>query len=172
MSDEAQELDAEDEELEAPHEDVEPMLTFRVHGTLLGVPVRQVEEITDIGPVTDIPLSPTYLTGLMSWRGRPVPLLSLPDFAGLGATTGGEPAEVDEDRPERAIVTLADEMRVALRCDVVAGVIEVPRGLIESPRATESQPIAKYLEGEVDADDGLLLCLDLGKLLDSARLRE
>jgi len=172
MSEQVREPALEEDELAAPVEDVEPMLTFRVEGTLLAMPVRQVEEITDIGPITDIPLSPTYLTGLMSWRGRPVPLLSLPAFAGLGSGRGRAEAEIDEERPERAIVILADEMRVALRCDVVAGVVEVPRGLIEKPRATESQPIAKYLEGEVDAEDGLLLCLDLGKLLDAARLRE
>lgn len=151
---------------------MEPLLTFVVAETTFGIPANSVEEIVSIGPLTDIPLAPSYLTGLMSWRGRPVPLLSIEDFVGLSGASAGTPADELDERPKRVIIAAAEDMRVAVCCDGVNGVVEIPVADIEKPRATESQPIAKYLRGEVDREGSLLLCLDLSKLFGAARLRE
>ncbi len=161
-----------DDEFAQLSDGTEPLLTFVIAKTTFGIPATSVEEIVSIGPLTDIPLAPSYLTGLMSWRGRPVPLLSIEDFIGLSSAADEAPDDDLDERPKRVIIAAAEEMRVAICCDGVHGVVEIPSAKIQTPRATESQPIAKYLRGEVDGEDGLTLCLNLSKLFNAARLRE
>jgi purine-binding chemotaxis protein CheW len=141
-------------------------LAFDVAGVSLALAPASADEICDLGTITPIPLSPRYVEGIVSIRGRPVPLVSLASFASLPP----KKARPKEDTPDRCIVATALGMTVALRCDEVHGVLVAT----ESARAeTVALPagLGPFVRGEVELGGDLFLVFDFDAFVDSARLR-
>jgi purine-binding chemotaxis protein CheW len=141
-------------------------LAFEVSGVSLALVPSLADEICDLGAITPIPLSPRYVEGIVSVRGRPIPLVSLAAFAGLPAV---KPRAKDE-RPERCIVATAAGMTVAIRCDEVRGVL-IASGVVRAQTVALPAGLGPFVKGEVELVGDLFLVLDFPAFVDSARLR-
>lgn len=58
-------------------------LMIPVGGTQVLLPNTTVAEVTDCGQAVPVPGAPEWLLGIVSWRGRSVPLVSFADLIGL-----------------------------------------------------------------------------------------
>jgi len=61
-----------------------------------GLSISQVPEILEAPPVTPIPATPAFVSGLVNWRGLPVPVIDLAGRMGLG--------QVPDDKRTRLII--------------------------------------------------------------------
>jgi purine-binding chemotaxis protein CheW len=68
--------------LDADESDV---LTFKVHGERIAVPVVDVAEIIRPRPLTRVPHGPASLLGMINLRGKVLPVVSLAELLGQGA---------------------------------------------------------------------------------------
>lgn len=167
------EPNAMEEKTPAPHEAAhadakleQAWLAFDVAGVSLALAPASADEICDLGTVTPIPLSPRYVEGIVSIRGRPVPLVSLAAFANLPSRR----ARPKGDRPDRCIVATALGMTVALRCDEVHGVL-VASGAVRPETVALPAGLGPFIRGEVELGPDLFLVFDFDAFVDSARLR-
>lgn len=150
----------------------EALLVFRVGATWLGVDANQVEELCEPLPVTPLPRVPEHIPGMISLRGKPIPLLDLARFLRLPkAVKSDESAEVASSR---FIVVGAQSMVVGLQCDRASRVAEVESALIKDLEVLHGEQLRAYCRGEIDlkeGGEGLVGVLDLAALLQAARVR-
>ena len=138
---------------EAPAQEIE-MLSFRLGGEEYAVMVDDVREVVKLRDVTAVPNAPAHVLGVISLRGRMLPVIDL--FKRLGLTPG-----VRDDK-SRIIVVSPDEEDAGLVVDRVTGVIKImPDAIKPSPEHVEQG--AEYLRGIVRKNDRLYILLDLQK---------
>ncbi|MFT3924638.1 MAG: chemotaxis protein CheW [Myxococcales bacterium] len=147
-------------------EETEALLTFRVGSALLGVPAELVQEVTDRGEASPIPLAPKHVVGLMPLRGEAIPLVDMNRFLSVEA----QASDVDLERPPRVLVVAAEGMVVGLCCERVMGIEHVPLLALAPPRIHAHSAMAPYVTAEADRDSSVLARLNLGALLKAARV--
>ena len=69
--------------------DNEKYLSFKLAGEWFAIPVSQVREILELGPLTSVPGAPVYVRGVVNVRVKAVPVVELRVKLGLppGAET-------------------------------------------------------------------------------------
>ncbi len=159
------------------------VLTFRLNDTLWGINILQIREnIQNVQP-TSVPLTPSYVAGLINLRGQIVTVLDLKHR--LGHQT---PATKDSDKdskntfciilntdqdlekyeeladPALPIVYVGTDP-LGLLTDEVKDVVAFSTDDIRTPPAKGDNALEEYIYGVVTLEDDILLLLDLHKVL-------
>lgn len=134
--------------------------TFGLDGRLCGFDVSRVREVMRPQPVTRLPHAPRAVSGLINLRGAIVPAVDLRAVLGLApappGTPGGQLIVFDGDSPVSLVVdTIGD-----VRREGVDALVPVPHTL--------EGPARELVAGAVPLADGLLLVLDLDRVLEHA----
>ena len=132
------------------------------------VDLARVKEILEIGPLTPVPMMPSFVRGVMNLRGAVVPVIDLGDRLGLGVASIGRRSCIvmvdlavqtrDELPPMGVLVDAVDEVVDAKAADHEP----VP------PLGTEVDP--RYLRSLVRVRGVATPELDLPAVLDPAAL--
>ena len=104
-------------------------LTFSLSGEMYAVGILNVKEIIEYGSLTEIPMMPTFIRGVINLRGAVVPVID------LTARFGGSPTQIGR-RTCIIILELRDtdtHQDIGVIVDAVSEVIEIPTGEIEPP---------------------------------------
>lgn len=138
-------------------EDGEERVTCAVAGQAFGLPIGRVHDVFVAGAVTEVPLAPPQVAGLLSHRGRVVTAICLRRLLGLrkGQVRGPDMALRLEHRGES----------YALLVDSVGDVIRLlPQTLAPVPPHLDPR-WAALSRGVHRLEAGLLLLLDVDALL-------
>jgi len=127
--------------------------TFSLGGLLLGVEVLQVQEVIRYQAMTQVPLAPVEIRGLINLRGQIVTAVDL--RRRLGLDDRGTDAQ-----PMNVVVRTADGV-VSLLVDEIGDVVEVGDDAYEAAPATLTGPVRELVTGVYKLDDRLLLVLDV-----------
>lgn len=135
--------------------------TFMVSDLLLGIDVRDVQEILRPQAMTPVPLAPGVVEGLINLRGQIVTALDLRDRIGL-------PPRGAEERASRRpmnVVVRTGENATSLLVDGVGDVVEVEEQSLEAPPDNLPPATRELVKGIHKLDERLLLVLDLERVL-------
>lgn len=133
------------------------LVVFRLGVEEYGVPITQVQEINRLTTSTRIPQAPDFIEGVISLRGKVLPVIDLKKRFGLETS-----AYTDEARI--VVVKIADHT-VGVIVDVVSEVLRLPMERVEPPPAIIAGITAEYLRGVGKLGDRLLILLDLNRIL-------
>ena len=134
---------------------------FRVAGRDCAVDVMRISEVLQPMAVTALPSAPVFVEGIISLRGRFLPVID------LRRRFGGEPGG-DQART-KYIVAPIGATSVALVVDEVLGVERIPREQIQAAPALGSGRIAPAMvSGVVNWNEKVFLLLDVDAVLSSA----
>ncbi|HWP35270.1 MAG TPA: chemotaxis protein CheW [Thermodesulfobacteriota bacterium] len=140
--------------------DLRELLAFRLANEEYALDIGVVEEIITPRPITEVPLTPDFILGLLSLRGRIVPVFDLRRRLSLAA------APLSRDS---RIIIAAEGGRIAgLAVDGVSGVVRLPAAAIGPTPAVVGGTDAEFLAGLGRADGRLLILLNLGRVLEFA----
>ncbi|MFT6339039.1 MAG: purine-binding chemotaxis protein CheW [Alcanivorax sp.] len=131
--------------------------TFSVAGKHYGVVVDNVQEVLANHQITDIPLAPPGVLGLMNIRGRIVPAIALRKVLRL-------PGESDEEDTINIVINHGGE-QVGLMVDCIGDIVSVQPEEIEPPPETLKGAPRKFMRGVFPVQGTLYLLLDLDTLL-------
>ncbi len=134
--------------------------TFFLGGQLFGVDVLRVQEVLRYQDKSDIPLSPSYVSGLINLRGQIVTLLDLRTRLGLPPFEEGK-------RPMNVVVN-SSEGPLSLMVDEIGDVLDVSRDVFEGPPPTMTGDMAEYVQGVCKLEDRILIILDVNRLMESS----
>jgi purine-binding chemotaxis protein CheW len=136
-------------------------LTFRVGRDLFGVATRYVREILEFHAITQVPMMPPLVRGVINLRGAVVPIIDLAERFSLGSTELGP-------RTCIVIIELQDGEEAQLMgalVDAVTAVAEIePRALRQAP-AFGSRVPPEYIEDLARVDERFLTLLRMEQVL-------
>ncbi len=136
---------------------VQQFCTFYLDNLLLGVEVRQVQEVIQYQAMTRVPLAAAAIKGLINLRGQIVTAIDLRRQLQLPERAAG--------RPPMNIVIRTDEGAVSLLVDEIGAVLEVSAEQFEHPPATLHGTARAMVRGVYKLKEQLLLILDTEKAL-------
>jgi purine-binding chemotaxis protein CheW len=129
--------------------------TFLLDQFLLGVEVRQVQEVIRYQEMTRVPLAPPVVRGLINLRGQIVTAIDLRRRLELS----DRPA----DRLPMNVVIRTADGPVSLLVDEIGDVVEVAADDFERPPETLHGAARGLIQGAYKLPDRLLLVLDIEK---------
>ena len=123
-----------------------------------GIPVQDVQEMIRAGEMTQVPLAPPEVRGLVNLRGQLLTTLDLRCRLGLDASS--------TDQPQMNVVLRTADGLVGLLVDRVGEVLEVDDDQFEAPPATLSPALRRLIVGAYKLSDRLLLILNTENVVD------
>lgn len=134
--------------------------TFQAGGFFFGVDVTRVQEVVRFQPLTQVPLAPPEICGLINLRGQIITTIDLRRRLGLPDRAAGVvPTNLLISTPEGA---------VSLQVDQIEDVIAVEAASIEPPPEMLALNVRRCIAGVSKQRDRLLLILDEARALDLA----
>lgn len=126
--------------------------TFFVNGLFLGLDVLRIQEVIKFQEMTQVPLAPSVVSGLINLRGQIVTAMDLRRRLGF------------KDRPAGVlamnVVVRTDEGVVSLLVDDIGEVVEVADDSFEVPPETLVGEARQIVRGVYKLKDRLLLIID------------
>jgi len=136
-------------------------LTFSLAGEMFGVGILNVKEIIEFGNLTEIPMMPAFIRGVINLRGAVVPVID------LAARFGGKSTEVGR-RTCIVIIEVPDEDSrhdIGIIVDAVSEVLEIPASEIEPPPSFGARIRADFIFGMGKVAGKFVILLEINKVL-------
>jgi len=133
------------------------VVTITLGRETYGIPIEIIEGIVPWEQPTKVPRMPSFMVGVVSIRGRVLPVLD------LGVRMGLEPCDPDLQR--RIVILQIRDTWVGCVVDAVREVAWVPTSTVSRsvPLVTSDQ--ADFIEGIAELDCGLVIMLNPDRLL-------
>lgn len=122
---------------------------LRFAGSRYAVDMDSVAEVVPVPVITRVPGAPSWLSGVVNWRGRVLPVADLRPL--VGAPLSPLPTSA------RLVVLAEDDVEVGLVADMVPGLLDCDPSELEPIPATISTGIAGLVQGVVDVDGPVAL---------------
>ncbi len=132
-------------------------VTFYLDNEKYGIKVMQVQEVLRLTEIAPVPGAPEYVLGIINLRGNVVTVVDTRKRFGL-----------QEKQPEdatRIVIIEAANQVVGILVDSVAEVADLRASEMESAPNVGSDESSKFIQGVSSQDDGLLILVDVDKLL-------
>lgn len=147
----------------APREPDRQFLTFRLAGELFGLDIANILEILEYQHLTEVPLMPAFIRGVMNLRGAVVPVVDLSARLGRGALPLGKRSSI-------VIVEAGtgDEeggQPVGMLVDQVDAVLALPASAIEPAPQFGQRLRTDFIAGMAQIDGLFIVLLDIGHVL-------
>jgi purine-binding chemotaxis protein CheW len=132
--------------------------TFLVDERLYGVNIRMVQEITKSMTVTEVPLAPDYIKGLINLRGQIATAVGLRELFKI--------SNANEENGKINVVCKSESYLLSLVVDEVGDVLELDDSLFELTPETVSPGVSRFMSGVYKLPNNLLTVIDIQKIID------
>ncbi|MFU2486315.1 chemotaxis protein CheW [Thauera sp. WH-1] len=141
-------------------------LTFSLGGEVFALGILNVKEIIEFGNITEIPMMPAFIRGVINLRGAVVPVID------LSARFGGAASRVSR-RTCIVIVELGDgeeRQDLGVIVDAVNEVLEIPRADIEPPPSFGARIRADFIQGMGKVEGRFVIILNVARVLSTEEI--
>jgi len=141
--------------------DIQQYLTFLLSGEMYAVGILNVKEIIEYGQLTEIPMMPAFIRGVINLRGSVVPVID------LSARFGGHTTETSRRTCIVIIELVHDEEHhdIGVVVDAVSEVLEVSSADIEPAPSFGAKIRADFIAGMGKIAGKFVIILDIQKVL-------
>jgi purine-binding chemotaxis protein CheW len=136
-------------------------LTFALGSEMFAVGTLTVKEIIEYGQLTEVPMMPDFIRGVINLRGAVVPVID------LGARFGRAEKTITR-RTCIVIIEVPNEdgqHDIGVVVDSVSAVLEIPAGDIEPPPSFGARIRADFISGIGKVNGKFVILLDVGRVL-------
>ena len=152
---------AEGGTLPAQVAEMQQYLTFTLGSEMFAVGTLSVKEIIEYGQLTEVPMMPDFIRGVINLRGAVVPVID------LSARFGRSLTQVSR-RTCIVIIEVPsgeEQQDIGVVVDAVSEVLEIPASEIEPPPAFGAKIRTDFIQGMGKVDGRFVILLDVGKVL-------
>jgi len=142
-------------------------LTFKLGGEIYALGILNIKEIIDYGQLTEVPMMPGFVRGVINLRGSVVPVADLALRFGKGSTAIAK-------RTAIVIVEMADDSLefnrpyFGIMVDAVNEVLEIGQQDIEAPPSFGSGIRPEFINGMAKRNDHFIILLNVNRVLSVA----
>jgi len=150
------------------NENVTQFLTFKLNAEVYGINILNIKEIIDYGNVTQVPMMPEFIAGVINLRGSVVPVVDL-------ALRFSEKPSKRTKRSSIVIIELECEeqkLEIGITVDVVNEVLDLLSNEIKPTPSFGTKIRTDFISGMGKVDDQLLVLLDIENILSIAELSD
>lgn len=141
-------------------------LTFALNGEMFAVGILNVKEIIEYGGLTQVPMMPAFIHGVINLRGAVVPVIDLSArFANQTTRIGKRSCIVIMEVAEGD--TRHD---TGIMVDMVSEVLEIPLADIEPPPAFGARIRADFINGMGKVAGKFVILLNIAKVLSTEEI--
>lgn len=133
------------------------VIVFQLKDEEYAIEVDYIQSIERMQPVTRIPRTYPFVTGVMNLRGVITPIINLRKRFGI--------EEKEFDEATRILVISKDQLEIGVIVDGANDVIDIPVEKIEPPPEIIGGVEVDYLRGVVKLDNRLFTLLNLEKVI-------
>lgn len=142
------------------HDQSQQHLTFMLGEETFAVNILAIKEIIEFGRLTEVPMMPQYLRGVINLRGRVVPVID------LQSRFGKPPADTGRRTCIIILESLAeDQQDMGVMVDAVNEVIEIPATEMEPAPSFGTGMNTDFIHSMAKANDRLLIVLEVERIL-------
>ena len=137
-------------------------LTFLLGGEMYAIAILNIKEIIEYGNLTEVPMMPSFIRGVINLRGSVVPVVD------LSARFGRNKTEVSRRTCIVIIEVMSSEeskQDIGVMVDSVSEVLEIPRSEIEPPPAFGAKIRVDFISGMGKVAGKFVILLDANKVL-------
>jgi purine-binding chemotaxis protein CheW len=143
-------------------------LTFKLGEREYGIQLIRVREIVGLGDITPVPLAPAYLRGVITLRGRVVPVVDLRCKFGMPPT---------RDHYRKCIIVCDVEREhvstpMSILVDAVSEVIRLDSSEIEAAPAFGTLADTPFIHGIAKGATGIKILLNIEVVLSAVSMAE
>jgi len=141
--------------------DTHQYLTFTLGSEMFAVGILNVKEIIEYGNLTEIPMMPAFIRGVINLRGAVVPVVD------LAARFGGKISDVQR-RTCIVIVEVTQEDAkhdIGIMVDAVSEVLEIQANEIEPPPSFGAKIRADFIAGMGKVGGKFVIILQIDRVL-------
>ena len=141
--------------------DTHQYLTFNVGSEMFAVGILNVKEIIEYGNLTEIPMMPSFIRGVINLRGAVVPVID------LGARFSGKVSAVQRRTCIVIVEVQQDDEKhdIGIMVDAVSEVLDIPGSEIEPPPSFGAKIRADFIFGMGKVDGKFVIILNINKVL-------
>lgn len=136
-------------------------LTFLLGGEMFAVGILNVKEIIEYGNLTEIPMMPPFIRGVINLRGSVVPVID------LSARFGHAQSQVGKRTCIVIVEVTENDLRhdIGIMVDAVSEVLEIPGSEIEPPPSFGARIRADFIFGMGKVGGKFVIILSINKVL-------
>jgi len=141
-------------------------LTFMLNGEVFAIGILQVKEIIGYGGLTEVPMMPECVRGVINLRGAVVPVMDL-------SSRFGKPSTAITRRTCIVIVEVeagGERQDMGVVVDAVNAVLEIPATDIEPAPAFGAKIRTDFIEGMGKIDGKFVILLNVNQVLSTDEL--
>jgi len=141
----------------AANDEILQRVTFLLDNETYGINVMQVQEILRYSEIATVPGAPEYVLGIINLRGNVVTVIDTRTRFGL------MPADITDS--SRIVIIESEKQVIGILVDSVAEVVYLKKSEIEPAPHVGTEESSQFIQGVCNREDGLLILVDLNKLL-------
>jgi purine-binding chemotaxis protein CheW len=136
-------------------------LTFLLGSEMFGIAILNIKEIIEYGSITNVPMMPGFIRGVINLRGAVVPVVDLAARFGRGAAGITRRSciviiEVESDGGKQDLGVVVD---------AVSEVLEIPQSEIEPPPSFGAKIRPDFISGMGKVKDKFVILLEAKNVL-------
>ncbi|MFZ6691729.1 chemotaxis protein CheW [Undibacterium sp. SXout20W] len=140
-------------------------LTFVLGGEVYALEILHIKEIIQYGELTEVPMMPSFIRGVINLRGKVVPVVDMTARFGRGITNVARRTSIviielvqDEDSEVEA-------QSIGVMVDAVNEVIDIADADVEPPPAFGGKIRADFISGMAKRNGRFIIVLNLAQVL-------
>ena len=142
------------------------LIGFNAGGKLYAVDILTIREILRDLTIEPIPKAPPFIEGIIRIRGEVIPVINLQKRLGKDASAGAT------DR-NWALVAMVGDRVIAFLVDSVTRILKISTdSIMPAPELILSGLRRQYLKGVCNTELGMLVVLDLNRMLGNDEIKE
>ncbi len=141
-------------------------LTFMLGGETFGIGILCIKEIIEYTGLTEVPMMPASIRGVINLRGAVVPVLD------LAVRFGKQPSDVTKKTCVVIVEIRTDDERhlMGVVVDAVNAVLKITENEIEPPPSFGAKIRVDFIEGMGKVNGKFVILLNVGQVLSSEEL--
>ena len=143
-------------------------LTFLLGSEMFAIDILNIREIIEYGQITEVPMMPAFVRGVINLRGSVVPVIDLQVRFGRGTTEVGK-------RTCIVIVEVTAEesqQTIGVVVDAVSEVLGIPEQDIEKAPSFGANIRQDFIQGMGKVDNKFIIILNVGRVLSVEELAQ
>lgn len=139
-------------------------VTYHLEDEIYGINVMQVQEVLRLTEIAPVPGAPDYVIGIINLRGSVVTVIDTRLRFGLPSK--------EDDETSRIIIVEVNGNVVGMLVDCVAEVVYLRQSQIDTAPNVSNDDSSRFIQGVCSREQGLLILVDVNKLLTEDEISE